>query len=218
MYYIIRINVRLCYIKSFGGFMKFYKFFPFFCIVFFILSCSSMPVKEYNDVTILREGATKYDLLSYAEEPFNIAETNYNEASLLMDENKEPKKAKDLLLTASNNYKIVLDEALPLYANDLKGDISEERNTAFNLKAHKAAREEYELGELNYIEAIVSLCKNNYEIAIEGLMQSREYYNGAYLTSKERYDQSVLELEKLNEVMKEIDDVAKEISDYESSK
>lgn len=197
--------------------MKFYKGLCVFSI-FFMLSCSSVPIKEYKDVTILREKATKYDLLSYAEEPFNIAETNYNEASVLIDENKDLPKAKDMLVTAGNNYKTVLDKGLPLYAKDLKEDVSEERDTSFNIKAYKAAKDDYELGELNYIEGVISLYKNNYEIAIEELMLSRKYYNSAYITAKEKYERSVLELEKLNKIMNEIDKVVQELSNYESSK
>ena len=126
-----------------------------FCLIL-IMSCSeTMPLKEYKDATVLRDKAVRYDLKNYSQEEFDIAEASYSEAIILIDENKDPAKVKELLTAASNSYQIVLNEGLPQYAEVLKGEIDLERVYSKEIKAYRVDKDNYEFAELNYINAIV---------------------------------------------------------------
>ena len=86
-----------------------------------------MPLKEYKDASTLRDKTIKYELQNYSKEQFDIAESSFAEATILIDENKEPDTVKELLTTASNAYLVVLNEGLPVYAEELKAETSRNR-------------------------------------------------------------------------------------------
>ncbi len=180
----------------------------------FIISCSgsSMPFKEYKDVTALRDKTIRYDLQNYSKEQFDIAEANYSEASILIDENKDPKKAKELLTTASNAYQTVLNEGLPKYAAILKEETSVEREYSKEIKAYKVDKDNYELAELNYLNALSALGTNNYEEAVNCLLNVKKYHSRAYFTTKKRYDESAKALKEADAKIKELEELRKSSS------
>ena len=64
-----------------------------------IISCgASMPLKEYKDASTLRDKTIKYELQNYSKEQFDIAESSFAEATILIDENKEPDTVKNCSL------------------------------------------------------------------------------------------------------------------------
>ncbi|WP_028329566.1 hypothetical protein [Brachyspira alvinipulli] len=180
----------------------------------FIISCSgsSMPFKEYKDATALRDKTIKYELQNYSKEQFDIAEANYSEAAILMDENKEPEKVKELLTTASNAYQTVLNEGLPQYAELLKEETSLEREYSKEIKAYMVDKDNYEFAELNYLNALSALGTNNYEEAVNCFLNVKKYHHKAYFTTKKRYDESANALKEADAKIKELEELKKSSS------
>ena len=181
-------------------------------VLVFIASCGeTMPLKEYKDASSLREKAIKYELQDYSKEEFDIAETNFSEATIIIDENnsKEAKKLADLLTTASNSYQTVLNEGLPKYAEVLKGEIDLEREYSKDIKAYKVDKENYELAELNYISGVEALSSNNYEDAVNYFLQSKKFHNKAYFFTKGIFDESAKNIKEAEDKIKEIEELEK---------
>ena len=181
-------------------------------VLVFIASCGeTMPLKEYKDASSLREKAIKYELQDYSKEQFDIAETNFSEAIILIDENnsKEAKKLADLLTTASNSYQTVLNEGLPKYAEVLKEEIDLEREYSKDIKAYKVDKENYELAELNYISGVEALSSNNYEDAVNYFLQSKKFHNKAYFFTKGIFDESAKNIKEAEDKIKEIEELEK---------
>ena len=186
----------------------------FLCVFIFIISCSeSMPLKEYKDATVLRDKTIKYDLQNYSKEQFDIAEANYSEAIILIDENKEAKKVKELLTSASNSYQSILNEGLPKYAEVLKEETSLEREYSKDIKAYRVDKDNYEFAELNYLNALSALSTNNYEEAVNCFLNVKKYHHKAYFTTKNRYDESARNLKEAEEKIKEVDELEKSSSE-----
>ncbi|WP_300369498.1 hypothetical protein [Brachyspira sp.] len=180
-----------------------------FCFIF-ILSCSeTMPLKEYKDASVLRDKTIRYDLQNYSKEEFDIAEVNYSEAIILIDENKDPAKVKELLTSASNSYQLILSNALPQYAQTLKEEISMERVYSKEIKAYRVDKDNYEFAELNYINALSALSTNNYEEAVNCFINSKKYHHKAYFTTKIRYDESSRGIKEAEEKIKQVDELEK---------
>ncbi|MEI0516530.1 hypothetical protein [Brachyspira murdochii] len=176
----------------------------------FVISCSeTMPLKEYKDASALREKAIKYDLQNYSKEQFDIAEANFSEAVILIDENKEPEKVKELLTTASNSYQTVLNEGLPQYAEILKEETSLERVYSKEIKAYRVDKDNYEFAELNYINALSALSTNDYEGAVSCFLNAKKYHHKAYFTTKKRYDESMRGIKEASEKIKQVDELEK---------
>ena len=181
-------------------------------ILVFIISCSgTMPLKEYEAASSLREKAVKYESKDYSKEQFDIAEANFSEASIIIDENntKEAKKARTLLNTASNSYQTSLNEGLPKYAEVLKKEVDLERESSKNIKAYKIDKDNYELAELNYINGMESLNKNNYEDAVNYFLEAKSLHNKAYSSTKEMFDESAKNIKEAEEKIKEIEELEK---------
>ncbi|WP_297208073.1 hypothetical protein [uncultured Brachyspira sp.] len=179
--------------------------------LFFIISCSgtTMPLKEYKDATALRDKTIKYDLQNYSKEQFDIAEANYSEAIILIDEDKEPEKVKELLTAASNSYQTVLNEGLPQYAEVLKQETTLEREYSKDIKAYRVDKDNYEFAELNYLNALSALSTNNYEEAVNCFLNVKKYHHKAYFTTKQRYDESAKALKEAEAKMQELDELRK---------
>lgn len=189
--------------------LKKYIFIPLFCLIF-ILSCSeTMPLKEYKDSTVLRDKALRYDLQNYSKEEFDIAEAKYSEALILIDENKDSAKVKELLTAASNSYQTVLNEGLPQYAQVLKSEIDLERVYSKEVKAYRVDKDNYEFAELNYINALSALSTNNYEEAVSCFINAKKYHHKAYFTTKNRYDESLRGLKEAEDKIKQVDELDK---------
>lgn len=170
-----------------------------------------MPLKEYKDASSLREKAIKYELQDYSREQFDIAETNFSEAIILIDENnsKEAKKVADLLNTASNSYQTLLNEGLPKYAETLKEEIDLERAYSKDIKAYKIDKDNYELAELNYINGMEALSKNNYEDAVNYFLQAKKFHNKAYFSTKGIFEESSKNIKEAEQKIKEMEELEK---------
>ncbi|WP_295162158.1 hypothetical protein [uncultured Brachyspira sp.] len=187
--------------------LKKYIFTSLFVFIF-IISCSeTMPIKEYKDASVLREKAVKYDLQNYSKEEFDIAEANYCEALILIDENKDSKKVRDLLTAAQNSYQNVLNDGLPQYAQILKEETSLDRVYSKEIKAYRVDKDNYEFAELNYINALSALSTNNYEEAVNCFFNARKYHHKAYFTTKKRYDESSRGIKEAEEKIREVEEL-----------
>ena len=156
-------------------------------VLFFVISCGgSMPLKAYENASSLREKAVKYELQDYSKEQFDIAEANFSEATILINENnrRNAKKTTELLTTASNSYQTALNEGLPKYAEALKNEINSERESSRSIKAYKIDKESYELAELNYINGMEALKINNYENAVDYFLEAKKLHNKAFSSTK----------------------------------
>lgn len=177
-------------------------------ILYVIVSCgASMPLKEYKDASTLRDKTIKYELQNYSKEQFDIAESSFAEATILIDENKEPDTVKELLTTASNAYLVVLNEGLPVYAEELKTETSRNRVYSKDIKAYIVDKENYELAELNYINALSALSTNNYELAVDSFLKTRDYHSKAFFNTKEQYDNSLKGIQEADDKIKQIEDL-----------
>ena len=184
-------------------------------VLVFIASCGeTMPLKEYKDASSLREKAIKYELQDYSKEEFDIAETNFSEATIIIDENssKEAKKLAGLLTAASNSYQTVLEEGLPKYAEVLKGEIDLEREYSKDIKAYKVDKENYELAELNYINGVEALNLNNYEDAVNYFLQAKRFHNKAYFSTKGIFDESAKNIKEAEDNIKKMEELEKSSS------
>ena len=171
-----------------------------------IVSCgASMPLKEYKDASTLRDKTIKYELQNYSKEQFDIAESSFAEATILIDENKEPDTVKELLTTASNAYLVVLNEGLPVYAEELKTETSRNRVYSKDIKAYIVDQENYELAELNYINALSALSTNNYELAVDSFLKTRDYHSKAFFNTKELFDNSLKGIQEADDKIKQIE-------------
>ena len=187
----------------------------FVLVLGFMTSCGeTMPLKEYKDASSLREKAIKYELQDYSKEQFDIAETNFSEAIILIDENnsKEAKKLAGLLTVASNSYQTVLEEGLPKYAEVLKGEIDLEREYSKDIKAYKVDKENYELAELNYISGVEALNSNNYEEAVNYFLQAKRFHNKAYFSTKGIFDESAKNIKEAEDNIKKMEELEKSSS------
>ena len=179
-------------------------------VLFFVISCGgSMPLKAYENASSLREKAVKYELQDYSKEQFDIAEANFSEATILINENnrRNAKKTTELLTTASNSYQTALNEGLPKYAEALKNEINSERESSRSIKAYKIDKESYELAELNYINGMEALKINNYENAVDYFLEAKKLHNKAFSSTKEIFDESAKNIKEAEEKLKEIEEL-----------
>ena len=189
--------------------LKLFVFQLIFILVFVISCGGSMPLKAYENASSLREKAVKYELQDYSKEQFDIAEANFSEATILINENnsRNAKKTAELLRTASNSYQIALNEGLPKYAEVLKNEINSERESSRNIKAYKIDKESYELAELNYINGMEALKINNYENAVDYFLEAKKLHNKAFSSTKEIFDESAKNIKEAEEKLKEIEEL-----------
>ena len=179
-------------------------------VLIFVISCGgSMPLKAYENASSLREKAVKYELQDYSKEQFDIAEANFSEATILINENnrRNAKKTTELLTTASNSYQTALNEGLPKYAETLKNEINSERESSRSIKAYKIDKESYELAELNYINGMEALKINNYENAVDYFLEAKKLHNKAFSSTKEIFDESAKNIKEAEEKLKEIEEL-----------
>ena len=189
--------------------LKLFVFQLIFVFVFVISCGGSMPLKAYENASSLREKAVKYELQDYSKEQFDIAEANFSEATILINENnrRNAKKTTELLTTASNSYQTALNEGLPKYAEALKNEINSERESSRSIKAYKIDKESYELAELNYINGMEALKINNYENAVDYFLEAKKLHNKAFSSTKEIFDESAKNIKEAEEKLKEIEEL-----------
>jgi tetratricopeptide (TPR) repeat protein len=192
---------------------KYYKFLSLIIItVFIIFSCLSSPdtdskVKQANKY---RETIKKYKLQKYANEDYNIAENNYNEAQKLL-EGKNKTKADKALIEANNKYKSVIEKGFPLCTEEKNSEVMKIKNDSENIKAQVAVKEDYDKALSTYNEALKHKDSKNYEGAIDMLDLAKVKFDQVYKDAnfkKERTEKSIDSTEKVKD---EIDKKAAEL-------
>lgn len=171
----------------------FFRYLLFSSIVVLLFSCSSIPVKEYERITALREKATKYDAIkTYAPEEFKLAEEDYLKADIIVKEENEDegKNAKILLLTSETNYNIVIDKGYPDYAAYLKTETDGEIEKNVEIKSDILFAPDIDAANILYEEALSSLEAGSYDDSINKLLLAKEKYFSVYTLTKEKYDKT----------------------------
>ena len=164
--------------------MKLKKYILLF-LLFAIIACESLPLKEYRDASTLRNKTIQYDLNSYSKENFEIADAKYREAIILLENKGDNKQIVTLLTDASNGYKAILDTV------DKYG---------------------YEIAELNYLTGLSALSTNNYDVAVSNFIEARKFHNKAYFTTKRKFDESLYNIKIADDKLKEVYDIGSNAS------
>lgn len=191
--------------------MKLKKYILLF-LLFAIIACESLPLKEYRDASTLRNKTIQYDLNSYSKENFEIADAKYREAIILLENKGDNKQIVTLLTDASNGYKAILDTDLPEYANVLKEEVNYEREYSKDIKAYKVDKDGYEIAELNYLTGLSALSTNNYDVAVSNFIEARKFHNKAYFTTKRKFDESLYNIKIADDKLKEVYDIGSNAS------
>ncbi len=196
-----------------------YLFFSF--IVVLSISCSSIPVKEYERVTALREKATKYDAIkTYSPEEFKLAEADYLKADAIVkaENEEEGKNAKVFLLTSETNYNLVIDKGYPDYANDLKTETDGEIQKNVEIKSEVLFALDIDAANILYQEALVSLESSNYDDTIDKLLLAKEKYTSVYTLVKEKYDKTDTALVDVKTKLSSLESMIKELETLKKKK
>ena len=189
--------------------------------VVMLVSCASVPTKEFNDATALRERASRYEQVrTYESESFQRAEENYTKADEIIKANKKKEwpDAKTSLLTASENYQKVIDNGMPAYASDLKTDIDKTVKEADNLKAQVALKERYQAASELYNDAVSAVSESDYDNGLAKLENAKKEFDSIYEEVKVKHDESLKSVEELRIRLKKLEDMAKEIENMRGSK
>ena len=196
-----------------------YLFFSF--IVVLSISCSSIPVKEYERVTALREKATKYDAIkTYSPAEFKLAEDDYLKADAIVkaENEDEGKNAKVFLLTSETNYNLVIDKGYPDYANDLKTQTDGEIQKNVEIKSEVLFAQDIDAANILYSEALVSLESSNYDDSIDKLLLAKEKYTSVYTLVKEKYDKTDTALVDVKTKLSSLESMIKELEALKQKK
>lgn len=189
--------------------------------VVMLVSCASVPTKEFNDATALRERASRYEhVRTYESESFQRAEENYTKADEIIKANKKKEwpDAKTSLLTASENYQKVIDSGMPAYAADLKTDIDKTVKDADDIKAQVALEQRYKEAAALYEEASAMVSASDYENGIGKLEDVKAKFEAIYTEVKMKYDESLKSVEAVRQRLKKLEDMANEIDNMKGAK
>ncbi len=189
--------------------------------VLMLVSCASVPTKELDEATALRERASRYEpVRTYESESFQLAEENYIKADEIIKTNKkkEWQDAKTSLLTASENYQKVIDNGMPAYAADLKTDIDKTVKEADDIKAQVALEEQYNEAAALYEEASSMVSASDYENGIGKLEDVKAKFEAIYTEVKMKYDESLKSVEAVRRRLKKLEDMANEIDNMKGAK
>lgn len=189
--------------------------------VVMLVSCASVPTKEFNDATALRERASRYEQVrTYESESFQRAEENYTKADEIIKANKKKEwpDAKTSLLTASENYQKVIDNGMPAYAADLKTDIDKTVKDADDIKAQVALEQRYKDAAALYEEASAMVSASDYENGIGKLEDVKAKFEAIYTEVKMKYDESLKSVEAVRQRLKKLEDMANEIDNMKGAK
>ncbi len=189
--------------------------------VVMLVSCASVPTKEFNDATALRERASRYEQVrTYESESFQRAEENYTKADEIIKANKKKEwpDAKTSLLTASENYQKVIDNGMPAYAADLKTDIDKTVKDADDIKAQVALEQRYKEAAALYEEASAMVSASDYENGIGKLEDVKAKFEAIYTEVKMKYDESLKSVEAVRQRLKKLEDMANEIDNMKGAK
>lgn len=198
-----------------GGYLMFFRYLLFSLIVGFLFSCSSIPIKEYERVTALREQATKYDSIkTYSPEEFKLAEEDYLKADVIVkaENEEEGKNAKIFLLTSETNYNIVIDKGYPDYAADLKTETDGEIEKNVAIKSDVLFAPDIDAANILYEEALVSLEAGSYDDSINKLLLAKEKYLSVYTLAKEKYDKTDMALIDVKTKLTSLENMIEELN------
>ena len=215
------IELIIMFIIFLGGYLMFFRYLFFSFIVVLSISCSSIPVKEYERVTALREKATKYDAIkTYSPEEFKLAEADYLKADAIVkaENEEEGKNAKVFLLTSETNYNLVIDKGYPDYANDLKTETDGEIQKNVEIKSEVLFALDIDAANILYQEALVSLESSNYDDTIDKLLLAKEKYTSVYTLVKEKYDKTDTALVDVKTKLSSLESMIKELETLKKKK
>ncbi len=188
---------------------------------FLLVSCASVPTKEYDDATALRERASRYEpVRTYESESFQLAEENYAKADEIIKEQKKKEwtDAKTALLAASENYQKVIDNGMPAYAADLKNDIDKTVSDADELKAQVALEEKYQAAAALYTEANALVSASDYDNGLGKLEDVKKQFEAIYEEVKMKYDESLKSVETVRRRLQKLESMANEIDNMQGAK
>ncbi len=186
-----------------------------------LVSCASVPTKEFDDATALRERASRYEpVKTYESESFQLAEENYAKADEIIKEQKKKEwpDAKTALLTASENYQKVIDNGMPAYAADLKNGIDKTVSDADALKAQVALEEKYQAATALYNEANALVSASDYDNGLGKLEEVKKQFEAIYEEVKMKYDESLKSVETVRRRLQKLESMANEIDNMQGAK
>lgn len=186
-----------------------------------LVSCASVPTKEFDDATALRERASRYEpVKTYESESFQLAEENYAKADEIIKEQKKKEwpDAKTALLTASENYQKVIDNGMPAYAADLKNGIDKTVSDADALKAQVALEEKYQAAAALYNEANALVSASDYDNGLGKLEEVKKQFEAIYEEVKMKYDESLKSVETVRRRLQKLESMANEIDNMQGAK
>ena len=186
-----------------------------------LVSCASVPTKEFDDATALRERAARYEpVKTYESESFQLAEENYAKADEIIKEQKKKEwpDAKTALLTASENYQKVIDNGMPAYAADLKNGIDKTVSDADALKAQVALEEKYQAATALYNEANALVSASDYDNGLGKLEEVKKQFEAIYEEVKMKYDESLKSVETVRRRLQKLESMANEIDNMQGAK
>ena len=191
---------------------RYYNIFSPIIIIFFLFSCVSSPETKYNSATRLREKVHKYNLQQYAEEEYNIAEKNYQEAKELID-SKKNNKADKKLDEVNKKYQSVLDKGFPPCTEYRNKIVKEKKEMALEIKADVAVKNEYKEAEQIYNEALDYKEKKEYEKAIDTLNLAEEKFINAYDTAEDKKIRAEKSIKSTEDAFEKIKNDAKNLEE-----
>lgn len=177
-----------------------------------LVSCLSTPEKEYDRANKMRKTIDKYQLNTYAEEEYKVAEENYVEAKTLLDEKKNF-KAKKVLSVVNNNYQKVLDKGFPPYTDERDEETKKEKDTALEIKANVAVKEQYQSADDVYNEAVSFKDAKEYENAIDKYSDAKTKFNDAYSQAHQKRDRAEDSIDKTENYKAELEKNAQNLEE-----
>ncbi len=196
--------------------MKTIKILFFFLII--ILSCKTAGNITIEDINSLKEKILKYNLTIYAEDDFKETEDIYNEYNELVKQKKNM-QAKSTLKLLAKQYNMILDDAMPIYTQDVNNKIVNIKTLAKEIKADVAVKDKYQEAINTYDEALKQNKEKKYDQAVELFKKADEMFNAVYeetKVKKNKTDNSINEAStKIEELKKTVTDFEKQLADTE---
>ncbi len=184
--------------------------------ILFLFSCVSSQETKYQKATKLRAKAQKYNLQKYAQDEYDTAEKEYQEAIKLID-SKKNFKADKKLDNVNKKFQIVLDKGLPPYTDEKNDIVKEKKEMALEIKTDVAVKNEFKVAEQTYNEALGYKEKKEYEKAIETLNIAEEQFDNAYNTAKEKKIKAENSIKSTEEAFEKIKQDAKILEEKEKN-
>ena len=171
------------------------------------------PEAELKNAESLKETIDRYNL-SFAK-PDEYAKANEELAAGKEAMGKDNAKAKDLLVSAGNRYTIVLEAGLEKTAESRAVEMQTAQRKADEVKAFRAASDEYSLAESKKAEAIRLYGEKKYLEAYQASEEAVAAYNKSYEVAREKRTAAEQKLDATSKVeavtTEELQKVTKEI-------